>query len=159
MIFSFLEYKFHSLNRLVIIRKNQNKRIHLWNMDVQYTSRVSCVHSHTGDSSCIVIFLHSLILAVFQNYWNTCYLLSITFIIDRCLHSSAAMTPAQYKCDLTVLTGPIAKPELSLKIVATSQIRQFQGNSSQWTLLRLLATQPISTNDDSVLYCVKVTYP
>ena len=46
---------------------------------------------------------------VFQNYGNTCYLLNITFIFDRCRHSLAVVTPVNYECDLKNLISIFAR--------------------------------------------------
>ena len=54
---------------------------------------------------CKANFLHSVIFRIFQYYHNTCYLLNITFISDRCHRSSAAVAPVKYKCDSNNLIG------------------------------------------------------
>ena len=44
-------------------------------------------------------FLRSVIFRNFQHCQNTCYLMNITFIFDRCHRSSAAVAPVKYECD------------------------------------------------------------
>ena len=59
-------------------------------------------------------FLGSVIFWFFQYYHNTRYILNITFIFDRCRHSSAAVAPVKYKCDLNNLRGTFARTKILL---------------------------------------------
>ena len=49
----------------------------------------------------------------FQNHPNTGYLLNITFIFGRCHGSLAAVTSANYECDLETLASTFAKSKIS----------------------------------------------
>ena len=53
-------------------------------------------------------------LQIFQRYQNTRKLLNITFILDRCCRSSAAVAPAKYKCDTNNLRSTFQRSEILL---------------------------------------------
>ena len=59
-------------------------------------------------------FLHYVIFRIFQYHHNTCYLLNITFIFDRCRRSLAAVAPVKYKCDSNNLRGSFGRSKILL---------------------------------------------
>ena len=55
-----------------------------------------------------------LIFAICQNYWNNLYHLFFWFIFDVHHRSFAVLTPAQYECNLTNVTGTFGNAKIFL---------------------------------------------
>ena len=57
------------------------------------------------------VSLHS---PFFQNHQSTRHLLNVTFIFDRCHHSTAVVAPVKYESDSENLTGTFARHKIYL---------------------------------------------
>ena len=69
-----------------------------------------------GSLSQVPLLFHFFL--VFQHCINTCYLLNVTFIFDRCNHGLSVLALIKYKCDLMNLISTFAR----LKIYLTEKL-------------------------------------
>ena len=80
-----------------------------------HMNRQANIHVLTFHGNIKLIPLIPLSYILFFEFQNTAYLMNITFILDRCHCSSAAVTPVHYKCDSPDLTWTKAKMSLMQK--------------------------------------------
>ena len=87
-------------------------------------------------------FFHSVIFQMFQNHQNTCCILNITFIFDRCHHDWAAAAPVKYECDSKNLICIFARTKLSLTEKLTTSC--WRGAVTLYSLRSKIERQNIS---------------
>ena len=94
-------------------------------------------------------FLRSVIFRILQYYHNTCYLLNITFIFDRCRRSSAVVAPVNYKCDSNNLRGSFGRSKILLteKLTNGALVTPTPGSSHHQQIMALFMHDSILRSD------------